>query len=125
VSSRGIWPDWGDDTPDGICVDAQLAVWYAYLPNKRCVRVTEGGTILQTVDVDRGFFACTLGGADGTTIFIAAARWRACLRWCLCCGDLSLGSSTGRCYGRAALQGTSARRIRRSTLRRDEHGPQA
>ena len=31
--------------------------------------------MLQTVDVDRGCFACMLGGADGRTLFIVAARW--------------------------------------------------
>ena len=76
LSNRRVWAELGDGTPDGICVDAQLAVWYADVPNKRCVRVVEGGTMLQTVDVDRGCFACTLGGADGTTLFIAAAQWR-------------------------------------------------
>ena len=30
----------------------------------------------QTVDVDRGCFACALGGPDGSTLFIAAAEWR-------------------------------------------------
>ena len=76
LSNRRVWAELGDGTPDGICVDAQLAVWYADVPNKRCVRVAEGGTMLQTVDVGRGCFACTLGGADGTTLFIAAAQWR-------------------------------------------------
>jgi sugar lactone lactonase YvrE len=76
LSNRRVWAELGDGTPDGICVDAQLAVWYADVPNKRCVRVVEGGTMLQTVDVDRGCFACTLGGADGITLFIAAAQWR-------------------------------------------------
>jgi sugar lactone lactonase YvrE len=76
LPNRRIWAELGDGTPDGICVDAQLAVWYADVPNKRCVRVAEGGTMLQTVDVGRGCFACTLGGADGTTLFIAAAQWR-------------------------------------------------
>jgi sugar lactone lactonase YvrE len=73
---RRVWADLGDASPDGICIDAELAVWYADVPNKRCVRVAEGGRVLQTVDADRGCFACVLGGADGTTLFIAAAQWR-------------------------------------------------
>ena len=32
--------------------------------------------MLQSVDVDRGCFACMLGGPDGKTLFIAAAEWR-------------------------------------------------
>jgi sugar lactone lactonase YvrE len=62
--------------PDGICADADGAVWVASVPGKHCVRVREGGEVLATVDVDRGCFACMLGGADGRTLFIAAARWR-------------------------------------------------
>ena len=76
LSGRRVWADLGDGTPDGICTDAQDAVWYADVPNRRCVRVAAGGAVLQTVDLDRGGFACTLGGPEGTTLFIVAAEWR-------------------------------------------------
>jgi sugar lactone lactonase YvrE len=76
LSGRRVWADLGDGTPDGICTDAQDAVWYADVPNRRCVRVAAGGTVLQTVDLDRGGFACALGGPEGTTLFIVAAEWR-------------------------------------------------
>jgi sugar lactone lactonase YvrE len=32
--------------------------------------------VLQTIDLDRGCFACTLGGVDNRTLFIMAADWR-------------------------------------------------
>jgi sugar lactone lactonase YvrE len=76
LSGRRVWADLGEGTPDGICVDAQGAVWYADVPNRRCVRVAEGGVVLRTVELDRGCFACTLGGPEGTTLFMAAAEWR-------------------------------------------------
>jgi sugar lactone lactonase YvrE len=76
LSRRRTWADLGDGAPDGICADEQDAIWYADVPNRRCVRVTEGGTIQQTVELDRGAFACVLGGPAGTTLFIAAAQWR-------------------------------------------------
>jgi sugar lactone lactonase YvrE len=76
LSGRRVWADLGDGTPDGICTDAQDAVWYADVPNRRCVRVAAGGIVLQTVDLDRGGFACALGGPEGTTLFIVAAEWR-------------------------------------------------
>ncbi len=75
LSGRRVWADLGDGVPDGICVDAQNAVWYADVPNRRCVRVTEGGTVRQAIQLDRGGFACALGGADRTTLFITAAKW--------------------------------------------------
>jgi sugar lactone lactonase YvrE len=75
LSKRRVWADLGDGVPDGICIDADKAVWYADVPNKRCVRVREGGEVLQTVSVDRGCFACMLGGVDKRTLFIMAAEW--------------------------------------------------
>ena len=75
LSGRRVWADLGDGVPDGICLDAEGAVWYADVPNKRCVRVREGGEVLQVIDVDRGCFACALGGADGRTLYIVAAEY--------------------------------------------------
>jgi sugar lactone lactonase YvrE len=75
LSNRRVWADL-DGYPDGICLDAEGSVWYTDVPNKHCVRVREGGEVLQTVTVDRGCFACMLGGADGRTLFILAAEWR-------------------------------------------------
>ena len=76
LSNRRVWADLGDGCPDGICLDAEGAIWHADVPNKRCVRVREGGEVLQTIALDRGGFACMLGGADRRTLFIAAAHWR-------------------------------------------------
>jgi sugar lactone lactonase YvrE len=75
LSNRRVWADLGDGVPDGICADADNAVWYADVPNKRCIRVREGGEVLQTLELDRGCFACALGGADRTTLFITANQW--------------------------------------------------
>jgi sugar lactone lactonase YvrE len=76
LSKRRVWADLGAGVPDGICVDAENAVWYADVPNKRCVRVREGEGVLQTIELDRGCFACMLGGADRRTLFMMAAEWR-------------------------------------------------
>jgi sugar lactone lactonase YvrE len=44
-------------------------------PDKRCVRVREGGDVLQMIQLDRGCFACALGGLDGRTLFMMATEW--------------------------------------------------
>jgi len=75
LSNRRVWADLGDGVPDSICADAENAVWYADVPNKRCVRVREGGQVLETIDLDRGCFACALGGTSGTTLFMLAQQW--------------------------------------------------
>jgi sugar lactone lactonase YvrE len=75
LGNRRVWAELKDGVPDGLCLDEQGAVWYADVPNQRCVRVREGGEVLQTVPVDRGCFACMLGGSDGRTLFVTAAKW--------------------------------------------------
>ena len=76
LSNRRVWADLGDDNPDGICIDAKGAVWYADVPHKHCVRVREGGEVLQKIELDRGCFACVLGGVDRKTLYIVAREWR-------------------------------------------------
>lgn len=75
LSKQRVWAELDEGAPDGICMDAEGAVWYADVPNKRCVRVREGGEVLQMVELDRGCFACMLGGEDGKTLFMLAAEW--------------------------------------------------
>jgi sugar lactone lactonase YvrE len=75
LSNQRVWAELPDGHPDGICLDAEGAVWYADVPASRCVRVREGGEVLQAIELDRGCFACMLGGADGRTLFMMAARF--------------------------------------------------
>jgi len=76
LSGQRVWAGLGEGTPDGIAVDAENAVWYADVPNKWCARVAEGGAVRQVVELDRGGFACALGGPGRTTLFATAAEWR-------------------------------------------------
>jgi sugar lactone lactonase YvrE len=76
LSHRRVWAEVDGSAPDGICLDADNAVWYGDVPNQRCVRVREGGQVLQTINLDRGCFACMLGGVDRRTLFMMAAEWR-------------------------------------------------
>ena len=75
LSDRRIWADLGDAAPDGICLDADGAVWYADVPHRCCVRVVEGGEVRQRFDLDRGCFSVALGGPQGRTLFLVAAEW--------------------------------------------------
>ena len=71
---RRTWAE-VDNHPDGICLDADGAVWYGDVGNKRCVRVREGGEVLQMIELDRGCFACVLGGPDRRTLFMTVNEW--------------------------------------------------
>jgi sugar lactone lactonase YvrE len=75
LSNRRVWAELDGAAPDGICIDAEGAVWFAEVPGQRCVRVAEGGEVLQTIACELGCFACMLGGPNGTTLFVTAAAW--------------------------------------------------
>jgi sugar lactone lactonase YvrE len=63
-----------DVAPDGICLDADGAVWVADVLNRRVIRVVEGGAIVDELKTnDLCAFACMLGGDDGRTLFVCAA----------------------------------------------------
>jgi sugar lactone lactonase YvrE len=60
--------------PDGICLDAEGAVWVADAARGRLIRVAEGGRILEERKTGGvGVFACMLGGDDGRTLFACVA----------------------------------------------------
>jgi sugar lactone lactonase YvrE len=77
LANRRVWAPLPGGHPDGICLDADGAAWYADVPARRCVRVREGGEVLETIPLDRGAYACMLGGPDGRTLFIMAAEFPA------------------------------------------------
>lgn len=70
LSNRRVFADLGDAAPDGICLDAEGAVWVAVFNQDNFIRVLEGGEVTHRVKVvDRFPVACTLGGPDGRTLF--------------------------------------------------------
>jgi sugar lactone lactonase YvrE len=76
LANRRVWADLGEAAaPDGICLDTEGAIWYADVPNHHCVRVREGGEVLQTVDTGLGCFSCALGGPDGRTLLMVVGDW--------------------------------------------------
>ncbi|WP_405163499.1 SMP-30/gluconolactonase/LRE family protein [Nocardia sp. NBC_01499] len=75
LSNRRIFAD--GLGPDGICLDAEGAIWVSTGGNA-IVRVAEGGKILQRVELpeNRAPFALMLGGPTRQTLFICTAEWR-------------------------------------------------
>lgn len=75
LANRRIWADVGGD---GICLDAEGAIWCSVVHdgNPACLRVQEGGRVLDRIPLERACFACMLGGTDGRTLFMMVAEWR-------------------------------------------------
>ena len=79
LSNRRVWAELGGPGGgDGICLDADGAIWSSVLNDGRpaCVRVREGGEVLDRIPLDGACFACMLGGEDGRTLFMMVADWR-------------------------------------------------
>ncbi|CAN5550514.1 hypothetical protein BH23ACT3_BH23ACT3_02300 [soil metagenome] len=68
-----VWAAVEGYAPDGCTLDAAGGIWFADALGARVVRVEHGGAITDAIDVGAGTFACTLGGAEGRTIFILTA----------------------------------------------------
>jgi sugar lactone lactonase YvrE len=70
LAGRHMWAVTPGDHPDGICLDAEGAVWYADVATGRCARVREGGEVLDSVSLDRGAFSCALSGGNNPRLFV-------------------------------------------------------
>lgn len=74
LSNRRLWADLGTRVPDGICLDADGAIWVANPVTNECFRVAEGGEILDVIETDNRCFACMLGGPDLRTLFMLTSQ---------------------------------------------------
>jgi sugar lactone lactonase YvrE len=70
LTGRRQWAALPDMSPDGICLCADGTVWVANARTSECVRVAEGGKILERVVTTHRCFACMLGGEDRTTLYL-------------------------------------------------------
>jgi sugar lactone lactonase YvrE len=75
LANPRIWADLRPNVPDGICLDAEGAVWVADPVNRGVMRVKEGTGAVDWISTgDVRAIACVLGGEDGRTLFICTAR---------------------------------------------------
>ncbi len=64
LARRRIWAELAQAMPDGICLDAENAIWVASPVTAEVLRVREGGEVTHRVKVSTQAYACMLGGAD-------------------------------------------------------------
>ena len=80
LTNRRIWADLStieagySPVPDGICLDSEGAIWVASPSTNDVIRVQEGGTLLDKIELSNSAFACMLGGEEGNTLFISTAK---------------------------------------------------
>jgi sugar lactone lactonase YvrE len=88
LSNRRLWAKTGEASPDGIALDAEGAIWVANPRAQECLRIAEGGKVLDVIDPGDSCFACMLGGDDGRTLFMLTAERTA--------SHQTMGTPTGR-----------------------------
>lgn len=86
LSNRRVWAE-GHLGPDGICMDAEGAIWVQGAdiravthrddsPEGIVLRIREGGEVLQRIEYTKDVFSVALGGPDGKTLFLLATEFR-------------------------------------------------
>ena len=73
LARRRVWAQLDKAVPDGICLDAEGAIWVASPVSAEVLRVREGGEVTDRIPVDTQAFACMLGGPDRRTLFVLTA----------------------------------------------------
>jgi sugar lactone lactonase YvrE len=74
LTNRRLWAKLNGAVPDGICLDAEGALWVASPRSAEVLRVLEGGEVTHRVGMGDQPVACMLGGLDRRTLFILASR---------------------------------------------------
>ena len=74
LGGRRLWAALEGAVPDGICLDAEGAIWVASPLSKEVLRVREGGQVVERIPTATQAIACMLGGADRRTLFVLTAQ---------------------------------------------------
>jgi len=73
LRNRRVWATLDGAVPDGICLDAEGAIWVASPLSAEVLRVREGGAVTDRIRVEKQAFACMLGGPRRRHLFICTA----------------------------------------------------
>lgn len=74
LADRRVWAQLAGVRPDGICLDAEGAIWVADAGGNKVLRVFQGGRVARTVPLDgRHAYACMLGGPERRTLFLCTS----------------------------------------------------
>jgi sugar lactone lactonase YvrE len=73
LSGRREWARMEKAVPDGICLDAEGAIWVASPVSGAVLRLREGGEVSDRIEVEHQAFACMLGGPERKTLFLCTA----------------------------------------------------
>lgn len=74
LTNRRVWASLEGAVPDGICLDAEGAIWVASPVSAEVLRVREGGEVAVRVKVATQAYACMLGGPERRTLFVLTAK---------------------------------------------------
>lgn len=73
LSGRREWARLDGAVPDGICLDAEGAIWVASPLGREALRVREGGEVTERVELSQRAIACALGGPERRTLFVCTS----------------------------------------------------
>ena len=74
LTGYSVWADLGRGVvPDGICLDAEGAIWVTNSAGSDVIRVRRGGGVADRITVSSRAYACILGGPERKSLYLTTA----------------------------------------------------